>query len=376
MKIIADENIPLLDAFFADMSRELIKLPGREMTNAQVKDADVLLVRSITHVNESLLKSSKVKFVGTCTIGTDHLDAEYLTQQGIQFHNAPGCNAHAVVDYVLSALLCLAEKRNQSLTDFSVGIVGAGNVGSRLFSALSKMGLDVCAYDPNVETFSSDELKEKVWRQDVVSLHVPITQEGEHKTHHLVDAQKLNTMKDNACLINSCRGLVVDNQALLNHLNSNDKFDAVMDVWEDEPSPSDELMKACLLATPHIAGYSLDGKLNGTEMIYQALCEFMALPKRHKLAQLVDEPWLRKLSFAREASDEYQLKNAIRSAYDIRDDHFRMLALLGLRDSEKAKAFDRLRKVYPHRRDSRCLMVSGKNLADAALSAMSMKLKS
>jgi len=182
-------------------------------------------------------------------------------------------------------------------------------------------------------------------------------------------------MKNDACLINSCRGPVVNNDDLLIHLRDQPKFKAVMDVWENEPAPSDELLKACFLATPHIAGYSLDGKYNGTAMIYQSLCEFLALPKRLKLAQLIDEPSLRKISFSKEAKSEFQLQKTIRNAYDIRDDHFRMMALLGLSDAEKALVFDRLRKQYPYRRDRQCLMVSGRGLDEGGLAALEVKLK-
>lgn len=375
MKIIADENIPLLDAFFSDINHELVKLPGRDMRAGDVKDADILLVRSITKVNEALLKGSSVKFVGTCTIGTDHIDLDYLTQQKIGFSNAPGCNANAVVDYILSALTCLAQTRGKAFTEFSVGIMGAGNVGGRLYKTLTGLGMDVCIYDPYVEPFCDPALKQKVFLQDVVSLHTPITRDGEHKTHHLVSEKQLAQMQSDACLINSCRGPVVNNHELLSHLQNNPEFKAVMDVWESEPAPDDELLQACFLATPHIAGYSLDGKYNGTAMIYDALCDFLALPKRLKLAQLIDEPSLRKISFSQEAKTEYQLVKTIRNAYDIRDDHFRMMGLLRLSESEKAQRFDHLRKQYPYRRDRQCLVVSGRGLNETKLVALDVKLK-
>lgn len=375
MKIVADENIPLLDTFFKDLSTQLMPLAGRNISAEDVKDADVLLVRSITKVSPELLQGSSVKFVGTCTIGTDHIDLDYLKSHNIGFSSAPGCNARAVVDYVLSAMLCITEKTQKPFRDLSVGIVGAGNVGSRLYEVLDDLGVKVCAYDPNIEKFASGECAEKVWQQDVVTLHVPISHDGPHKTHHLVDAKRLASMNPEASLINSCRGLVVNNQDLLVHLKSTPAFNAVMDVWEQEPSPGDELMKVCLLATPHIAGYSLDGKYNGTYMIYKALCDFLALPKRLKLAQLIDEPALRKVSFSRDSESRYQLQKIIRNVYDIRDDHFRMLSLLGLNDEDKAKGFDALRKNYPYRRDGVCLTVSGRGLDEAGIGALKVKHK-
>lgn len=376
MKIVADENIPLLDEFFAGMCQSLQSLPGREMTADDVKDADVLLVRSITQVNEALLAGSQVKFVGTCTIGTDHLDCEYLTAQNIQFNNAPGCNAQAVVEYVLSAMVTLGEYKQQDWLNFTVGIVGVGNVGSRLNTTLMALGIQTVCYDPNVEGFNSEQNAQAVWQQDVVTLHTPITRHGEYATYHLVDEQKLSQMKTSACLINSCRGAVVENQVLLTHLNNHSEFSAVMDVWEEEPSPSDEMIKACLLATPHIAGYSLDGKYNGTAMIYEKLCEFYALPKRLKLAQLVEMNPIRKICFSSSAPNDYSLKKCIRASYDIRDDHFRMQRLLGLSAAEKANQFDALRKHYPLRRELAGIQYSRKPLAAAQfVSALAMKYK-
>ncbi len=359
MKIVADENIPLLAEFFSDMCEgDLITLPGRNMSAADVKDADILLVRSITQVNETLLKGSKVMFVGTCTIGTDHLDIPYLIEQGIRFHNAPGCNAEAVVEYVLSSLITLGERRQIPWQSLTVGIVGAGNVGGRLYKTLKALNVNVCAYDPNVAEFCHEHNKDAVWLQDVVSLHVPIVQEGAHKTHHLLDVKRLKRMKPNACLINSCRGAVIDNQALLKHTNKNPDFLAILDVWEHEPSPSDALIKACFLATPHIAGYSLDGKYLGTQMIYAALCGFLDLPLKNTLAQLAPEAALKEMHFSHDADVHFTLRKTIRCAYDVRDDHFRMLSLLGLNDELKAEAFDVLRKKYPLRRDLNNLMVN------------------
>jgi erythronate-4-phosphate dehydrogenase len=375
MKIIADENIPLLDAFFGEISTSLTRKPGRDLTPEDVKDADILLVRSITKVNKALLAGSSVKFVGTCTIGTDHLDLSYLDEKDIKYSNAPGCNAQAVVDYVLSALVTLEERWQQPWQSLSIGIVGAGNVGGRLYKVLKGLGVNVIAYDPNVSEFSGESNAKAVWQQDVVTLHTPITHNGPDQTHHLVDLERLRLMKDRACLINSCRGSVINNKDLLQHLNAQLKFEVILDVYEEEPSPSDELLKACLLATPHIAGYSLDGKYQGTAMIYDALCDFLALPKRLKLAQLISEPALKKISISQDAPSAFMLKACIRSAYDIRDDHFRMQSVLGLVSDDKAKAFDQLRKNYPIRRDLTQLKLSMKRICEPSwIDALGIKI--
>jgi len=375
MKIVADENIPLLDAFFSEMSTSLVRKAGRDLTIDDVKDADILLVRSITKVNKALLEGSAVKFVGTCTIGTDHLDTEHLNAQNIKYSNAPGCNAQAVVDYILSALVTLSERWQQPWQSLSVGIVGAGNVGGRLYQVLKGLGVNAVVYDPNIQEFSSDDLAKQVWQQDVITLHTPITHEGPDKTHHLVNKEKLNSMKNRACLINSCRGSVINNDDLLTHLTNQPKFEAILDVYEQEPSPSDDLLKACLMATPHIAGYSLDGKYQGTAMIYAAICDFLALPKRLKLAQLISEPALREITVSQEAPSDFILNKCIRSAYDIRDDHFRMQSLLGLNEEQKAKAFDGLRKNYPIRRDITQLALSARRLTEPNwIAALGVKL--
>ena len=377
MKIVADENIPLLSEFFADICQSnLHRLPGREMTQADLADADILLVRSITQVNEPLLKGSNVKFVGTCTIGTDHLDKDYLSQNDIHFQNAPGCNAQAVVEYVFSSLLVLAERRQVPWQQLSVGIVGVGNVGGRLLKTLKALDVNVCVYDPNIEGCNSEEQSQSVWLQDVVTLHTPIIKEGEFKTHHLVDAKRLSEMKANACIINSCRGSVIDNSALLNHLNTNPGFLAILDVWEQEPAPSDELIRACLLATPHIAGYSLDGKLMGTAMIYEALCQFLKIPVSTKLAELAPQPPIKEVHMTEQADMEYMLRKLVRSNYDVRDDHFRMLSLLGLSDKDKARSFDVLRKKYPMRREMNSLMLASHSATNTGwLQALGIKIK-
>ncbi len=377
MKIVADENIPLLNEFFADICQSnLVTLPGRDMTQADLVDADILLVRSITQVNEQLLKGTAVKFVGTCTIGTDHLDQKYLLKKGIHFQNAPGCNAQAVVEYVISSLLTLAERRQVPWQQLSVGIVGAGNVGGRLFKTLKALHVNVCAYDPNIEAFNSKEQNKSVWLQDVVTLHTPIIHEGEFKTHHLVNAKRLSEMKPDACIINSCRGSVIDNTALLNHLTSHPRFLAVLDVWEQEPTPKDKLIQACLLATPHIAGYSLDGKLMGTAMIYEALCQFLKLPAPITLADLAPQPPIKEVNMTEQADTEYRIRKLVRSTYDVRDDHFRMLSLLGLQDKDKARGFDVLRKQYPMRREMSSLILAPHLLANTDwLQALGVEIK-
>lgn len=356
MHIVADENIPLIDEFFADIG-SIERVAGRSMSAADVQDADVLLVRSVTQVDASLLQGSAVKFVGTATIGTDHIDQTYLQQQGIGFKSAPGCNAQAVVDYVLSALSVLIDTRGISFTDLSVAIIGVGNVGLLLRQRLEEMGVAVLAVDPFKDPQDVGDLVslEDALQADVISLHTPLTSEGEHATQHLINAERLAQMKPDACLINSCRGAVVDNAALMSHMRSHADFEAILDVWENEPELDLKLMHRAMLATPHIAGYSLDGKMRGTEYVYQGLCEFFGLPIRRKLAQFLPEPGIKMVSFSDQVPLNQALRTAIRAAYEIRvDDGVMRSAMIRAShqgDGSLRETFDRLRKNYPLRRD-------------------------
>ncbi len=368
MQIVADENIPLLEQFFSEFG-EIRKVAGRTMTSEDVKDADILLVRSVTKVNEALIANSSVKFIGTCTIGTDHIDLGYLetlnqqrsanNQQTIAFSSAPGCNAEAVVDYVLSAVSVLIDKRDQIFQDISVGIIGVGNVGLRLRGRLEAMGVTVIAVDPFKAAEEVGELSslDDALKADVVSLHIPITsieEAAEHATYHLINEQRLQQMQPNACLINTCRGSVVDNTALKAHMDQHEDFESIIDVWEGEPNLDLQLMNRCMLATPHIAGYSLDGKMRGTEQVYQACCQTFGLPIRNKLAQYLPEPSIKKIKFGDSVPVRQALRTAIRAVYEVRVDDGIMRSSL-LRTNGEAQAmrtqFDLLRKNYPLRRD-------------------------
>lgn len=357
MHIVADENIPLLNEFFSDFG-DITLIEGRSMTAADLAGAEILLVRSVTRVDRSLLEGTPVKFVGTATIGTDHIDLDYLQQAGIGFQSAPGCNAQAVVDYVLSALSVLVDERGITFTDLTVGIIGVGNVGSLLRQRLLDMGVKVLAVDPFLDEETSGPLVtlDEALQADVVTLHTPMTRDGDYPTWHLINAERLAKMKPDACLINSSRGAVVDNAALLQHMQTNRDFEAILDVWENEPLVDLDLLHRCLLATPHIAGYSLDGKMRGTEFVYQGLCEFLGLPVRRKLAQFLPEPGVKRVNFSDQVPLYQALRTAIRAAYEIRVDDGVMRTAMKRSDDLRV-TFDQLRKHYPLRRDIPTLRV-------------------
>lgn len=350
MRILADENIPMLEVFARH--GQLRRVAGRTLDRAVLADAEVLLVRSVTQVDQALLAGSQVKFVGTCTIGTDHLDLQYLTQQGIGWASAPGCNARGVVDYVLGTLLALAERDGVELSKRCYGVVGAGQVGQRLVQLLRGLGWQVLVCDPprqQAEGGDYVDLATVLERCDVISLHTPLTQQGAHPTLHLLGAEQLQGLQQGSWLINASRGAVVDNQALKQLLRQRQDLRVALDVWEGEPQVDAELAQQCEMATAHIAGYSLDGKIRGTCQIYQAFCQHFALADSAAIE--FPEQSLVAVELAAQIPVEDALRVICRAVYDPRsDDAAFRLSLQGDAMTRRA-AFDQVRKNYPVRRE-------------------------
>ncbi len=382
MLIVADENIPLLDSFFGDIG-EIRRVSGRSMSNEDVRDADIVLVRSVTRVNRELLEGSRVRFVGTTTIGTDHVDLDWLEAAGIRFSAAPGCNANSVAEYVLSVLSLHAERRGLAdWSQLSVGIVGVGNVGGELAHKLERLGFDVRLCDPPRADREEDDQEfvslEEAMKCDVVSLHTPLTREGDHPTLHMIGHRELEALGANQLLINAGRGEVIDSSALLARLDQGNAPTVALDVWEQEPRIHPELVDRVWLATPHIAGYSLEGKVQGTEMIYQSLSQFLGLPVRKKAGQFLPEPALSKISFTSSADEEDAIRIALRACYDPRPDDARLRNAMTGSVEERGAAFDRLRRDYPVRRECSSLKIqlkgTSKSLQDS-FRAIGFKLK-
>ncbi|MFS2093194.1 4-phosphoerythronate dehydrogenase PdxB [Pseudomonas sp. Pseusp11] len=353
MLIVADENTPLLDAFFEGFG-EIRRVPGRSIDRATVEQADVLLVRSVTNVNRALLEGSSVRFVGTCTIGTDHLDLDYFQQAGITWSSAPGCNARGVVDYVLGSLLTLAEIEGVDLAQRTYGVVGAGEVGGRLVKVLQGLGWNVLVCDPPRQAAEGGDyvsLEQIIEQCDVVSLHTPLDKQGPQATWHLFDKNRLNQLKPGTWLINASRGPVIDNPALRQVLLQREDLQAVLDVWEAEPEVDVALAELCVIATPHIAGYSLDGKQRGTAQIYQAFCKFLGQPEQVSLNDLLPAPWLSAVTLNADTDPAWALAMLCRGVYDPRRDDADFRRSLVGSVSEQRAAFDALRKHYPLRRE-------------------------
>ena len=346
MKIIADENLAFTDYFFAEFGTIEHKA-GRSLTHGDVKDAEALLVRSVTNVNAALIQNTALKFVGSATIGTDHLDIPAIEQQGIAWSNAAGCNAQAVAEYVITALLKLKPELMEANEQFTLGIVGLGNVGSRLAVMAKLLGWSVIGYDPFVQRdhVKQVEFKELLQQADAISIHVPLTKTGQHPTYHLMNAEVLSQMKAEAVLINSARGPVVAEADLIADINHTQR-QVVLDVFEHEPEISEELLNLITLVTPHIAGYSLEGKARGTQMIYDAFCK--------TFAAAADKKFETQLPVCEQFFQNQPLKTVLKQhlaeVYDIARDDAALRACVKAGKVEQT-AFDHLRKTYPLRRE-------------------------
>lgn len=363
MKIVIDANIPLGKEFFSSLG-EVVAVPPREIENEHLVNADALVVRSVKKITGEMLKNTAVKFVGTCTAGFDHFDTQVIEQLGITWKNAPGCNAVPVVEYVFSVFSALKLSWRTGV----VGVIGCGNVGGRLHQRLKQLNVECRCYDPYLDKNSNPDLcsLEEVLSSDIVCLHTPLSTEGAYPSYHLLNQTNLNQLKQGAVLINAGRGPVIDNKALLGFLKQREDIRCALDVWEDEPSIPIKLAEQVDIATPHIAGHSYDGKIRGTEQIYQSLCEHFDLVPTIKLQDLEPKPTFPSI-VVDSTSDQLILEQAILAAYDVRDDHQHLISELRT-GQNPASCFDRLRKQYQKRREFSCYNAS-LNKNNARLSA-------
>ena len=279
LKIVADDKIPFLKGVL-DPFADVVYLPGSKITPADVADADAIFTRTRTRCNEALLHKSRVKLIVTATIGYDHIDTAYCETHGIRWVNAPGCNSSSVQQYITAALLMLAKEKNLNLQDMTLGVIGVGNVGSKVAKSGVALGMRVLLNDPpraekegNAQFISLEQLLQQ---SDIVTCHTPLTKAGTYPTYHLSSYNFFDQMKDGAVYINSARGAVTDSVALKQAVHS--KLSSyILDVWEGEPDLDLELLENALIGTPHIAGYSADGKANGTAVCVREFCRFFGL---------------------------------------------------------------------------------------------------
>ena len=350
MKLVVDENIALAEEAFSQFG-DVLLISGRQITNEILRNADALIVRSITNIDENLLQNTNTNFVGTATIGIDHIDTNYMNENYIVFADAKGCNADSVAEYVFTALLKIAVDNKLTLKNRSIGIIGVGNVGSRVVKFAEALGLKVYKNDPPKQRAGEGNnyvSLEEAMQADIITLHVPLNKTGIDKTFHLIDEKKLNEIRNNTIIINSSRGAVIDNKALLNIVDKK-CFKIILDVWEGEPSVNTNLLQKVFIGSAHISGYSLEGKVNGTKMIYDALCRFTN--------QLNDwEPKLppidnNVIDVSSVKSIEEKLHLIFKQIYDIEKDDSEIRKMIEMNENMYAAYFDKLRKDYHLRRE-------------------------
>lgn len=350
MKLIVDENIIYAEEAFSEFG-DVMLLPGRSISTTTITFADALIIRSITKVTESLVKNSALSFLGTATTGTDHIDKDALNNKVIHFAAAQGCNTFAVVEYVFSIIFDFASNNKLDLQNLSLGIVGVGRIGSKVAKMAKTLGMKVILNDPplamehNRENFV--EL-EDVLSADIITIHTPMTKSGNHPTHHLFNENILSSIKQGALLINAARGAVIDNQALKKLLRTEHLYGA-LDVFENEPQIDAELLPLLAYATPHVAGYSLEGKINGTVMIYNEFCSFLGKKPEWKPEYPPVVPAVIETMPAQKK--EQILNSVVKTIYDINKDSEALKKMTSLSETKKGLYFDLLRRDYYHRRE-------------------------
>ena len=345
MKVIVDNKIPFIKEAIGKIADEAVYAPGNDFTPSLVKDADALIIRTRTRCNRELLEGSKVKFIATATIGFDHIDTEYCREAGITWTNAPGCNSASVAQYLHSSLILLQELKGIDLQKSTIGIIGVGNVGSKVAEVAQKLGMRVLLNDLPREDKEGEQgfssLQSLAEECDVLTFHVPLYKRGNYKTWHLADDAFFQSLKRRPVIINTSRGEVIETDALLKALETGLISDAIIDVWENEPAINLTLLNKVFLGTPHIAGYSADGKANATRMSLDALCRYFKIHADYRI--IPPAPGQPQIT-ASSPSDAYL------QMYDPR------------RDSNALKMhpelFEKLRGDYPLRREKEAYTIS------------------
>jgi erythronate-4-phosphate dehydrogenase len=347
MKIIADDKIPFLKGALEPFA-EIVYLPGKEINNDALKDVDAMLIRTRTKCTDKMLAGTSVRFIGTATIGFDHIDIDYCRRNSITWTNAPGCNSSSVMQYIAAALLKISHENNFNLQDKTLGIIGVGNVGSKVGKFARALGMTVMLNDPPRARIEGrkkfQNLSSVLSESDIITVHVPLNVVGEDITWHLFDKYRFKNVKKGLWILNSSRGEVINTNSLKKALTSGKVAGAVIDVWENEPDIDLDLMNLSDISTPHIAGYSTDGKANGTAMIVNSLCRFFDLPPVNWFPGNVPPPDLPVLTInCIGKSDEEVLREAVSHTYNID------------RDSDMLRQtpsdFEKLRGDYPLRRE-------------------------
>jgi erythronate-4-phosphate dehydrogenase len=353
-------------------------LDGRSISADDVRDAEILAIRSTTRVDAALLGGSAAKFVGTATIGTDHMDVSYLEDRGITWCYSPGCNANSVSEYLTAALLCLANRHGFTIEGKTIVVIGVGNVGSLVVDKARTLGMRVLPNDPPRARLEADaqeefvDLDQVLDEADIVTFHVPLTRGGTDRTLHMADAAFFRRLKPGCVFVNSARGAVVDTDALIAAMGDGTVSHAVIDTWEGEPAYREDLLERVDIGTPHIAGHSFEGKVMGTVMVYREACRFLGVEAGWTPDALLPEPLVPRLEVdAAGKTDEQVLWEIVKPVYEIEADDRRLRGEKGQGTMDhgqgtggRAAHFDGLRKSYPVRREFRFTEVALRNASE------------
>lgn len=347
IKLVVDDKIPYLKGVLEPIAN-VVFLPGSKITRDDLMDADALFTRTRTKCNAALLECTNVKFIATATIGYDHIDTNFCDSKGIKWTNAPGCNSSSVQQYIASALLFLCKKHNFKLEHRSLGVVGVGNVGKKVVKLAEAMGLKVLLNDPpraRMEGSCGFVISDTIIKEcDIITFHVPLNKEGDDMTKYLADGHFFTMLRPDTIIINTSRGPVVNNDVLKLALKEKRIAGAILDVWEHEPDIDIELMNLLDIATPHIAGYSYDGKANGTAMSVQALSKFFNLGLDNWYPSGIEKPQNLLLNIdCKGKLKEEVLYEIFSSSYNIEADDKRLRASVA--------NFEKQRGDYPLRRE-------------------------
>lgn len=355
LSILVDENVPCARETFGRLGTVRF-LPGRQIRGADVRDADILIVRSVTRVDAALLDGAPVRFVGTATIGCDHVDLPYLAGRGIAFASAPGSNANSVAEYVVAALLRSAHARGRPLAGATLAVVGVGNVGSRVVAKAEALGMRCLLNDPPKQRQTGVPaylpLDRAIEGADYVTLHVPLERHGPDATVGLAGSRFFDIVRHGVVFLNTSRGAAADEEALAGALDSGRAAQAILDVWQHEPAIDPAMVDRAFIATPHIAGYSFDGKVAATLMLYEGVCRWLGRPDQAAidLSAALPAPEVPRIDLTgRRDPDEALLRTAVEQVYDLAGDDRRLRDAMG--QPGAAAGFDRLRKQYPRRRE-------------------------
>ncbi|MDG2354112.1 MAG: 4-phosphoerythronate dehydrogenase [Gammaproteobacteria bacterium] len=335
MKLVIDDACYAYDTIFGDFG-EITALPGRSINPTSVKDADILIVRSRTKVNQALLEGSKVKFVGSTVAGLDHVDQDYLKDNDITFFSAQGCNSMAVAEFVISAIVNLADELDFDYTKKTLGIIGVGNVGSRLAAKADLMGIKTLLNDPirqeneNLPNFVN---LDTALSADIVTFHTPLTFDGKHPSYQLLNETNFHNITSQTIMFNAARGgVIVEDIWEKTQTKVN-----IIDCWENEPNINQNLQKDAYWATPHIAGHSVDAKFMGSFMVYEALCDFTSHKQNESIINLIN-PGVLKVK-------QDNLKDTLNEIYDFKQD---TSAIQNLENFEYYRRNYPIRYEWPH----------------------------